>query len=177
MSQWWSWGSEGDKSSRCAVDSSTQPDNSQQGPWPQHPFYLFLQPPRVHTALCTYASCFISTLQSPSWLFHPPAPHGSRVLKKHALRLKALNISTFIYLCFFIYIYIFHICRILPASISMYLCIYACLVVTGASRGHHRLGTGGTGSCELPCGYWESSGTAVNALNHCTISRQPSSNF
>lgn len=177
MFQWWSWGSDGDKSSRCAVDSSMQPDNSQQGPWPQHPFYLFLQPPQVHTALCTYVSSFISALQSPYWLLHPPAPHGSRVLKKQALRLKALNVFTFIYLCYFIYIYIFIYAGF---CLQVYLCTYVSMLAwwsLGPAEDIIDYGTGGTGSYELTCGCWESSGTAVNALNHCTISRQPSSNF
>lgn len=156
MSQWWSWGSDGDKSSRCSVDSSTQPNNSQQGPWPQHPFCLFLQPPRVHTALCTCALSFLSALQAPYWLLQTPGPHGSRVLKKQAVRLKALNVFTF-YLFMLFHIY-----------------IGFCL---GPAEGIIDYGTGGTGSYELTCGCCESSGIAVNALNHCTISCQSSSNF
>lgn len=84
--------------------------------------------------MCNYALSFIFALQSPYWLLHPPGPHGSRVLKKQALRLKAPNVFTFIYVIS---------CVCVCAFVCVCACVsvvpIACLVVTGASRGHHRL--------------------------------------
>lgn len=128
---------------------------------------------RVHTAMCTSALSFFYALQSPYWLLHPSGPHGSRVLKKQALRLKTLNVFIFIYLfmLFHIYTYI-HGCFACKC-----ICVpLACLVATGPAEDMD-YGTGGTGSYELTCGCWESSRTTAIALYHCTISRQPSSNF